>query len=327
MLLFGCLFKINHWPGAGILLTISIVALTFWFIPAALVNNFIGRDVRDKKWLFVATFITFFIVFLGALFKVQHWPGAGLLLLIGVPIPFILFLPVYLYHNAREKEQSPTNFIGIILGLTFIAVYSVLLAVNVSRNVLHQGVALIKTNESVIDFYETAKNNLMADFSQSDNEITLKVEKLSRLSDEACILIRKAEEQILNHTDNELIAKDMGNAEFNTFNISNIENAGVSQYILYWQDNALAAKIKKNIIELEIYLTTLGLDEDLIKAIDEMLVMEDEIFHSETKPWEKIEFSSDYMIYALESLSRWEKNIRFVESEVLAELFETSMHN
>ncbi len=323
LLLIGSIFKINHWPGANIALTLSLLALSFWFIPAALLNNYKAQKEKNKKWLYISTFISFFIVFVAALFKILHWPGAGLLILIGVPIPFLLFLPVYIYHSIRDKEQSPVNFTGVILGLTFVAVYSVLLAVNVSRNVLDHGLSLIKSNENVIDFYEL-RNDLYANMNAEEN---IQYETISKMSDEICSLIHKAEKEILNYTGNTEIDANMGNASFNRTNLVNYDNRNASQFVLKWKEEALVPLIKEKLIAYTKYLNTLELNPELKSTIDEIDNTDVIYVDGEKFTWEDREFASDYMIFALEALSRWEKNIRFIESMMLAELIDTSSRN
>ena len=45
------------------------------------------------RFVYTAAFISFIIDFIGMAFKILHWPGAAILLIIGIPLPFILFLP------------------------------------------------------------------------------------------------------------------------------------------------------------------------------------------------------------------------------------------
>ena len=40
LLLIGCIFKLNHWPVAGVALTLSLLTLSFWFLPVALVYHY-----------------------------------------------------------------------------------------------------------------------------------------------------------------------------------------------------------------------------------------------------------------------------------------------
>ncbi|MCU0462627.1 MAG: hypothetical protein MUF36_11555, partial [Bacteroidales bacterium] len=45
--------------------------------------------------------ITTGILFCGILFKVQHWPGAAILLTIGIFMTVFIFLPLALYDNYK----------------------------------------------------------------------------------------------------------------------------------------------------------------------------------------------------------------------------------
>jgi hypothetical protein len=75
-LIFGCatLFKIQHWPGAGILLTLGALILAFVFMPS--VTGVLWKETHNKKKLvlIISGFITAFLFISGTLFKIQHWP-------------------------------------------------------------------------------------------------------------------------------------------------------------------------------------------------------------------------------------------------------------
>jgi hypothetical protein len=128
LMMLGCLFKVSHWPGGEVLLTVAVLFFGFFFFPAALISNYQSQETQKYKWLYVVTFIVFFIGMMGILFKVRHWAGADILLYLAVPAPFVLFLPVYLYQTRNEKKEGNLNFLAIMFGLTFIAVFTVLLA-------------------------------------------------------------------------------------------------------------------------------------------------------------------------------------------------------
>jgi hypothetical protein len=67
------------------------------------------------------------------LFKIQHWPFAGYLVLIAVPFPFVVFLPVWLYVTSRIKNFDINNTVFVLFLLALQAVFSVLLALNVTK--------------------------------------------------------------------------------------------------------------------------------------------------------------------------------------------------
>jgi len=135
LLIVGCMFKVMHWPGAGVILTVSIVTLVLLFLPIALRNSYKANGSR-KGMLYLAAYISLFFVFVAALFKTMHWPGAAVILSIGLLLPIILFLPVYLYFHFREKEESLNNFLYIIFFLVGVSGMSAYLALDISRHML-----------------------------------------------------------------------------------------------------------------------------------------------------------------------------------------------
>ncbi|NMC38741.1 MAG: hypothetical protein GYA41_10500 [Bacteroidales bacterium] len=51
----GILFKMLHWPGAGILLTLGIFLLVFVFLPVALINNYKASEKKGNRSLYIVT--------------------------------------------------------------------------------------------------------------------------------------------------------------------------------------------------------------------------------------------------------------------------------
>ncbi|MCB2197731.1 MAG: hypothetical protein KQH79_17870 [Bacteroidetes bacterium] len=323
LLLIGCIFKINHWPGAGVALTLSLLFLSFWFLPTALLHHYKRNDHKHKKWLYITAFISFFIMFIAALFKIQHWTGASFLLMIAIPIPFVLFLPVYIYHSAKDKQQSSLYFTAVILGLIFIAVYSGLLNLNVSKNVLDHGVLLIKSNEKTIDYYE---NNIKSAITAKSSS-TSNIDDIISKSDLICSTIHSAKQDLLKFTENSHLSTDFGQHDFFVNNINNMDSRNAVHYILFWKDDATIPKLYEEMVAYKSFLTSLELKDETKKAIQLMYNLEDAELHGERYPWTEREFSSDYLIFALESLSRWEKNVRFTENLIIQELVNKSEDN
>lgn len=80
-LVIGLLFKILHWPGANIVLLASALLTT-----ASLVHLLIRKrgpwhiEIR-RPGMLIASLMS---VFVGSFLKAMHWPGANLLLLVGL---------------------------------------------------------------------------------------------------------------------------------------------------------------------------------------------------------------------------------------------------
>ena len=133
VVVLGCIFKINHWPGAGYLLILGIFLLIFLFLPLALRSHYLGEGNKQNVFLHIITWVTCLVVFVAMLFKVQHWPGAGVALIIALPFPYLVFLPAYIITATRNRDSNIHNTVYVLLLLAGFSVFSLLLALNVSR--------------------------------------------------------------------------------------------------------------------------------------------------------------------------------------------------
>lgn len=130
IILTGAIFKIMHWPGAGILMTFGFAALVLIFIPMALINNYRSGDNKEYLSLYIVTWLTCLVVFTSMIFKIQHWPGAGVGLLIAMPFPYLFFLPVFLIVTRKNQNFNIYNTVCVLLLLVINSVFSALLALN-----------------------------------------------------------------------------------------------------------------------------------------------------------------------------------------------------
>jgi hypothetical protein len=125
---FSSLFKIQHWPGASILMTLGAITLIFAFLPSAL--SVLWKETHSTKrvFLFISAFIAGATFITGTLFKINHWPGAGFMLIIGAISGVLLFIPALLVNRLNDPENKakrPALILGAlgvifyILGLLF----------------------------------------------------------------------------------------------------------------------------------------------------------------------------------------------------------------
>lgn len=57
-----------------------------------------------KKFVFITGAVSISLTMIAVMFKLMHWPGAGVILLAGVTIFALMFIPtlsVYLYKNTK----------------------------------------------------------------------------------------------------------------------------------------------------------------------------------------------------------------------------------
>jgi hypothetical protein len=124
MLGFAALLKIQHWPGAGILLTLGAIVLAFVFMPSAL--TVLWKETRNTKklFLFISAFLTGTCFIAGTLFKIQHWPGAGYILILGALAGILFFIPALLINRLNDQENKakrPVYILGAAGFVLFIA--------------------------------------------------------------------------------------------------------------------------------------------------------------------------------------------------------------
>lgn len=119
---FSALFKIMHWPGAGIMMTLGAFVLAFIFMSSSL--SVLYRESKSGRnlLLFITGFLAGFSFILAVLFKVQHWPGAGWLLLFADF--FFCILAVALLVNKMKyghPERRSLYIIGILSAILYLA--------------------------------------------------------------------------------------------------------------------------------------------------------------------------------------------------------------
>lgn len=174
----GGIFKVNHWPGAGIMLTIGMLMLIFLFLPLALINHYRAEGSRQNLLLYIVTWLTCFVVFGSMLFKIQHWPYAGKLLMISLPFPYVVFLPVFLAITAKNKSFSIHNTVFVLFLLSGISVFSVLLSLNVSKERIDDSLNLSRNYNRI----ETVLDKIPA--YATDNAVNRKIDDLIRVIDD-----------------------------------------------------------------------------------------------------------------------------------------------
>ena len=140
----GLILKVEHWPLAQIFIASGILILVVIFLPSALINSYKAEGDKHNRLLYIATYLTCFVVFTGMLFKIQHWPFAGTALIIALPFPYIVFLPVFLAVTSKNKNFNFYNTVFVLLLLALNSVFSCLLALNVSKEVIDDSYNLSK---------------------------------------------------------------------------------------------------------------------------------------------------------------------------------------
>jgi hypothetical protein len=183
----GVIFKVNHWPAAGIMITAGTLILVLLFFPAALISNYKAEGNSQNRLLYIVTYITCLVVFTGMLFKIMHWPYAGIGLMIALPFPYIVFLPVFLMVTAKNRNFNIYNTIFVLLLLALNSVFSSLLALNVSKNTIDDSYNISHNYTRVSD--ASAQLPLIG----NPSAVSLKIDEIIKITNEYRDLILKHE--------------------------------------------------------------------------------------------------------------------------------------
>lgn len=122
LLLMGSFLKLMHWPGAGISLVLGVVLFSLVFLPILLALKAREAKGAAEKAILVIGTLTGILYCLSSIFKVQHWPGANMMLFSSLAIILFLLLPIYFFNGIRKEE---TKLNTIIMSIILVGVFSV----------------------------------------------------------------------------------------------------------------------------------------------------------------------------------------------------------
>jgi len=114
LLAFAAMFKIMHWPGAGIMLSLGGLMLAFIFLPAALVVLWKETHSGKRLFLYISAFFAGMLFIMGAMFKIQHWEGAAIVLTLAAICGSLLFIPALLASKLQEQDNSSKRPVYIV---------------------------------------------------------------------------------------------------------------------------------------------------------------------------------------------------------------------
>lgn len=238
----------------------------------------------------------------------MHWPGAGWFLVVGIPLPFVVFLPVYIYSTRNDKKDSMVNFLGIMFGLIFLAVFSAFLAVNISFNVLSS------IRENIV---ETDQTRILI---SEKNKAADKNSIVSKKANELCAFIDDLKCKMFLISENaELCTGGKLTENYCSDTFINFENEDAASIVLFKEGNFNILRTKINEFS-EVSLATGVKDENLKNLISYLFDTVDKEYSdsNDNRPlkWEERAFSGTHLISVINGLSRIQLNVRFVEAEL-----------
>ena len=100
--LIGEFFKIQHWPGASILIMFGTFIFTFFYIPLFTIENWKTKETKISKLVLIIQSFILLILALGVTFLIMRWPGSGFFYFINNYILLFIVVPFAIYHLAKS---------------------------------------------------------------------------------------------------------------------------------------------------------------------------------------------------------------------------------
>jgi len=75
--IIGILFKVQHWPGAGIMIALAVISAVLFLVPSLLVTKLRDTGTKEKKPVYVVGAIGIMIYITGSCsrYNTGHWPA------------------------------------------------------------------------------------------------------------------------------------------------------------------------------------------------------------------------------------------------------------
>jgi len=134
LILIGVAFKSQHWPGAGVAVTLGAALFALGYSVMLLIEkNKIAR-YSYQKFVNLMTCLTMFIIMTAFLFKIQHWPGAGIGIYLG-HLMLLVMIPILFLHASREKDpEKKLNLNNIAILFVVLTAFSFFIWLVTSQN-------------------------------------------------------------------------------------------------------------------------------------------------------------------------------------------------
>jgi drug/metabolite transporter (DMT)-like permease len=134
LFILGTLFKIQHWPMAGSILTLAAISGILFFIPALALSRLSDQENKDKRPAYILGAAGIVLFCAGILFKMQHWPLATLFIIIGIILLCFLAFPMFTWLTWKEESHISSIFIFLVIGFLLIVVPGAMITLNLQHS-------------------------------------------------------------------------------------------------------------------------------------------------------------------------------------------------
>jgi hypothetical protein len=255
----------------------------------------------------------------GFLFKIMHWPGAGLIILVGLILFAVIFIPLFAVVHYKNESHVSGHFIFVIVASMMAVLFLSFMALTVSKDVLSEYATVEKQTDDVLDDLEV-KNNVFVRELMNTSVGDGIVSSVHQKTEEIVSWIDDLKKELVIATEPENKAAIAG-GEIDCSNIIRKDATKIPVDILIFQGKAsqLAEKIK----EYKGYLLSESDDANLALKLDMLLDISDvRVADDYEIPWENATFEHRTFVSNLNTLTIIQIELRLAEKEFLKSVAE-----
>jgi len=317
--LLGILFKVMHWPGAGIALSAGLVMLGIMFLPSLIFAKISDDKGEGKRAAYLVGLFAGLFYIAGFLFKLMHWPGATLIILAGLILFAMIFIPLYVFAHYKNEPHVSGHFIFVMVASMMAVLFLSFMALTVTKEALSEFDAAEEQMDDVLHDLEV-KNTLfvqeMISTSEGDGiaaSVLLKTEEIESWIDDL-----KRELVIATEPENE---DAIAGGLVDISKIIRKDAQNVPEKILI--NEGKASQLAEKIRVYKGYLISGSDDADLVSKLDMLLDMSGvRVADDHVIPWENATFEHRTFVCDLNTLTIIQIELRLAEKEFLKSISE-----
>ncbi len=319
----GVIFKIMHWPYGSLILFLGYLSLIVVVLPLFLITKTRQtKDNKDKKMYFLG-FVALMIFAAGNMFKMFHWPGATILLIVGATLLISVFLPLYTWESIKKEGKITGSFIYSVIVSAFLVMFTSLVVQNTSQNQLDNFIDH-GNNERQISLYLKNKNDAYINKTQQMLDSSAAVNQIAIIDKKARDIIRfidQVKEEVIKNVEvnnNKPASYLTSHTEFINFKTNETE---VYKILIGKHRNGKAYQLKTLLKSYKKDLTDLNPDnKSYIRTIEKLIDLSDKKKWGEVVTWEHYHLYGVILIDALATLETIESKVYMAEDLAINQL-------
>ena len=135
--ILGSIFKIMHWPGAGVLLVLGIACMSLVFLPLMFILKTRDNSSKRDKLVSAVGALVGMILCMAVMFTVMHWGFSSGLWFTAVSLSFFVLIPLYFFTGIRNPETKVNTVVTTIILIGATGLLFTMLNTRTSAKQLH----------------------------------------------------------------------------------------------------------------------------------------------------------------------------------------------